>query len=83
MVFVVLRASRVVGAGATINVNGVAGQRARLTDAAGGAGAGGTVVIAAGTGGLSGVLTVDATGGAGGGTRLSGMNPMGRAEAAC
>lgn len=63
---VILRASQVVGGGASINVNGAPGQRARATDAAGGGGAGGTVVIAAGTGGLNGALTINANGGAGG-----------------
>jgi uncharacterized repeat protein (TIGR01451 family) len=63
---VILRASRVVGGGATINVNGAPGQRSRATDAGGGGGAGGTVVVAAGSGGLSGALTVNAQGGAGG-----------------
>ncbi len=68
---VILRASRVVAAGATINVNGAPGQRARRTDAAGGAGAGGTVVIAVGAGGISGALTVNANGGAGGNYQLA------------
>ena len=63
---IVLRASRVLGGGAIINVNGVGGQRARATDAGGGGGAGGTVVIAAGTGGLVGGLTANANGGGGG-----------------
>lgn len=62
---IILRASRVVGAG-TINVNGAPGQRSRATDAGGGGGAGGTVVVAVGSGGLSGALTVNANGGAGG-----------------
>jgi mucin-19 len=63
---VILRASRVVSAGATININGVNGQSARLTDAAGGGGAGGTAVIAVGGGGISGALTVNANGAVGG-----------------
>jgi uncharacterized repeat protein (TIGR01451 family) len=63
---VVLRASRIVSGGATINVNGAPGQRSRATDAGGGGGAGGTVVLGAGTGGLNGALTVNANGGGGG-----------------
>ncbi len=62
---VVLRASRVVGGG-TLNLNGARGQDSRATDAAGGGGAGGTLVIAVGTGGVTGAVTANATGGAGG-----------------
>jgi len=62
---VVLRASRVVGGG-TLNLNGARGQDSRNTDAAGGGGAGGTLVIAVGTGGVTGAVTANATGGAGG-----------------
>lgn len=63
---VILRASRIVGGGGNITVNGAPGQRSRLTDAGGGGGAGGTVVLAAGGGGLNGALTVNALGGTGG-----------------
>lgn len=63
---VIMRASRIISGGATINVNGAAGIQARATDAAGGGGSGGTVILAAGTGGLSGALTVNAAGGTGG-----------------
>lgn len=62
---VVLRASRVVGGG-ILNLNGARGQDSRNTDGAGGGGAGGTLVIAVGTGGLTGAVTANATGGAGG-----------------
>ena len=74
---VILRASRVVGGNSLINVNGVAGQRARATDAGGGGGAGGTVVIAAGAGGLSGALTVNAAGGLGGAYQVVGLETDG------
>ena len=63
---VVLRASRVVGGG-SINLNGAQGQNTRSTDGSGGGGAGGTLVIAVGTGGITGgAITASATGGAGG-----------------
>lgn len=64
---VILRASRVVGGGATVNLNGAPGQASRNTDAAGGGGGGGTLVVAAGAGGLTGALTLNANGGNGGG----------------
>lgn len=64
---IILRASRIVSGGATINTNGAPGlSGSALTDAAGAGGAGGTVVLAAGAGGLNGALTVNALGGAGG-----------------
>lgn len=74
---VILRASRIIGGGALINVNGVGGQRSRATDAGGGGGAGGTAVIAAGAGGLSGALTVNAGGGAGGAYQPIGLETDG------
>ncbi len=63
---VVLHASRIVGGGATINLNGEAGRSvaASETDGAGGGGAGGTAVIKSNS--LSGAVTVNANGGAGG-----------------
>jgi mucin-19 len=68
---VVLRASRLVG-GATINLNGVRGQDSRATDGAGGGGAGGTLVLALGAGGVAGgAITANATGGAGGAYTLA------------
>ena len=63
---VVLRASRLLGGGSVINLNGATGVSIGSTDGTGGGGAGGTLVIGVGSGGLSGALTLNANGGRGG-----------------
>ena len=63
---VIVRASRILGNGATISVNGAPGINTNSTDATGGGGAGGTVVLTASTAAVVGGLTVNAAGARGG-----------------
>ncbi len=74
---VVLRASRVLSGGATININGARGLDSRATDGGGGGGSGGTLIVAAGVGGVSGALTVNANGGQGGAYQPVGLEQDG------
>jgi uncharacterized repeat protein (TIGR01451 family) len=74
---VILRASRILSAGATINLNGAPGIPITTTDASGGGGAGGTLIAALGTGGVSGALIVNANGGNGGSYKAAGLEQDG------